>query len=383
MKKKPFFYYTFFPLLLMSAFSLSAFGQQQFTQVASRANSYCNSTCTLLDNPDLNKNPNALVMATPVTENGSNLNPHPIGVHFINEKWSIINLDQSAMPAGSKFNVQYFSTPDPAYQFVHTVNKENLKDNNTRSYIDHAGLNNNPEAQVKFIVNGIKAGYNLTQINIQYDNGAGQWYFFNTGNKPLDNNISINIVTGEKQATTSPAIAIIELTTTAQPTGTTPAITFSGNIQEIWMSVEGAQQGKFKGETTITNRLGKIQLTGFNFETAVPVEISSGLSTGKHINQPISVTKSFGPASLQCYKAFLTNESLKTITIEFYALDRSSQLQLVNTIKLTNARLIGFKQNRNAADEFINPKGFRLLEEIKFTYQKIEMTDAAGFTISD
>ena len=174
MKKKLSIYQHFFSMVLMPVVAFSANGQQQFIQVASKANSYCNATCTLLDITALNKNPAAIVFASPLIENEVNLNPHPIGVHFINEKWSIINLDQTAMSIGSRFNVQYFSTPDPAFQFVHTVSKENLKDNNTRSFIDHPGLNNKPDAKIQFIVNGIKGGYNLKEINIQYDNEAGQ-----------------------------------------------------------------------------------------------------------------------------------------------------------------------------------------------------------------
>ena len=171
----------------------SAYSQHQIIQIASRENSYCNSTCTLLDFPGLKKNPAALVFAFPVMLNGINTYPYPIDVHFINEKWAIINLDQSAMPAGSKCNVQYFSTPDPSYQFTHQLYQENPNDNNTSSVIDHPGHNNNPGAKFQFISNGNGNGNNLYDINIQYDNTTGQWYIHNTHRKSLDNNIVFNI----------------------------------------------------------------------------------------------------------------------------------------------------------------------------------------------
>ena len=373
MKQKLFFY----PIigLLITVTTFRANGQQQFIQVASKANSYCNSTCTLLDVAALNNNMTAIIMATPIIEKGINLNPHPIGVHYINNKWSILNLDQAAMPDGSKFNVQYFSTPDPDLQFVQRANEKNLQDKNTRSFINNSYLNNNPEAQFQFIVTGVGSGSVISEMSIKYDNTATQWYLYNTNGKPLDNSVACNIVISSKIKASVPTVAM------SQPAATTTAAIFIGRIQEIYMSVEGVQQGKFKGETSLPTQKGKMELTGFHFETNVPVDISSGLTTGKHITQPITVTKVFGPASLQLYNALLTNESLKTITIEFYAPQSGGVLKLVNTIKLTDARIISFRQNSVLYDVDLMKRG--MMEEIKFTYQKIEMADAAGFTVSD
>ncbi len=201
MKKRSSFCFHFFPLLLMTASVFFANGQQQYTQVASRENSYCNSTCTLINVSELNNNRIAVVIATPVMENGY-VYPHPIGVHFINDKWSIINLDQQSMPPGSKFTVQYFSKPNSEHQFVHTVSIENLTNNHTRSFIDHAGLNNNPEAQFRFISNGSGNGNNMYDIRIQYDTTAGEWYICSIKKRPLDTNIAFNIIIGSKSAVT-------------------------------------------------------------------------------------------------------------------------------------------------------------------------------------
>ncbi len=70
MKKQSSFYRTFFSLILLAITSFSANSQQQFIQIASKENSYCNSTCTLLDIPELNKNPGAVILATPINEDG-------------------------------------------------------------------------------------------------------------------------------------------------------------------------------------------------------------------------------------------------------------------------------------------------------------------------
>ena len=190
MKKRSSFYFLFFLFFLMAA---SANGQQEYTQVAAKDNSYCNSTCTLINIRELNGNRNAVVIATPIVENGYAYT-HPIGVHFINDKWSVINLDQQTMPPGSKFNVKYYAAPDPQLQFVHTVSSENLASNNTRSFIDHAGLNDNPRAQFRFISNGNGNGNNMFNIRIEFDSSAGKWYVYSIKKRPLDTNIAFNII---------------------------------------------------------------------------------------------------------------------------------------------------------------------------------------------
>ncbi len=376
MKKKISIYQHFFSLILMPVFAFSANGQQQFTQVAGKANSYCNSTCTLLDIPAINKNPAAILFATPVIENDINLNPHPVGVYYVNEKqsWSIINLDQAAMPPGSKFNVQYFSTPDAAYQFVHTVSKENLKDNNTRSFIDHPGLNNNPEAQFQYIIKLNGSGNNRDQVNTQYDAAAGKWYIYSAGKKALDYNIAFNISIGStgKPVRASASNAIVK-----QSVNTTPAA--FGKVQLILMTVERQPQIFFKGETTTPN---KIELKDFNFEVNTARDAATGMATGRRTNLPIVVNKIFGASSLQFYKALINNEALKTVTIEFYTTDAAGNNALVNTIKLINARVSGYKQNITSDQSGVTaPKG--LLDEIKLVFQSIEFNDASGFFVTD
>jgi len=362
-------------LLLLTLASFCVNAQQQFVQVANKANSYCNSTCTLLDDPALANTSTAIIIATPIIEKGINLDPHPIGVYYINKKWSIHNIDQVAMPEGSKFNVQYFLTPDPDLQFVQRANEKNLREKNTRSFIDNPFLNNNPEAQFQFIVTGVGSGSVISEISIKYDNVAGQWYMYNTNGRSLDITIACNIVVDTKGKINPPVVAM------SQSAPTTTAAIFYGNVRQILMTVEGVQQGKFKGETNISTQLGKSELMSFSFETTVPVDASSGQATGKHGNKPVTVTKLFGPASLQFYKAFLTNESLSTVTIEFYAAESTGMLKLVNTIKLTNVRLVGFRQTDIINDVELIKKG--LLDELKFTYQKIEMKDAGNLIVAD
>ena len=60
---------------------------------------------TLIDNPALNGNPNAIILVTHNYESSGVYNNHPIGVYYDGSKWTVYNQDMSAMPDGIKFNV--------------------------------------------------------------------------------------------------------------------------------------------------------------------------------------------------------------------------------------------------------------------------------------
>ena len=183
-------------LLFIFSFLNISFGhaQQKFTITSSRANNYCNTTCTRFDVPDLNDNPNAIIFITQVEVNGVNLNQHPICAYYISKQWSVVNIDYTTMPPGSQFSVEYYSKPDENH-FVHVVTAENLV--KKISYIDHAGLNNNPGAQFTFFQNwapSLRGGsMNRYEIKIQFDSVARKWYLFNINGRQLEYPLAYNI----------------------------------------------------------------------------------------------------------------------------------------------------------------------------------------------
>lgn len=184
-------------LFLLNLFVLTAAcsqAQQQFTITSSRANNYCNGTCTLFDNPELNGNPTAVIFITPVEANGINLNPHPICAYYNGKQWSVMNIDNATIPPGAQFNVQYYARPDDNH-FVHIVTKENLVKNN--SYIDNSGFNGNANVQFLFFQNAAPnvrgGGVNKAEIKFQYDEAAGKWYMTNSKGNTLDYATGYNI----------------------------------------------------------------------------------------------------------------------------------------------------------------------------------------------
>ncbi len=173
-------------LILLIALSASAgHSQQQLTHTVTAANRNCNSVCSVLDVPDLNNNPAAVVFVTPVG-NARDLNPHPIGAYYMYlKKWSIFNLDGVAIPEGAKYKVEYYANSGPD-RFVYTVPRQvHLSD---IPYIDREGLNGNPNAQLRLFPTSHPthgALYNRDDVKAEYDAGVGKWYVVNLNGKPV------------------------------------------------------------------------------------------------------------------------------------------------------------------------------------------------------
>ena len=343
---------------LITTTALRASSQKIVTIISSKENNYCNGTCTLLNIPELSNNPNAIIMVTPIAE-GS----HPIAAYYIKLKkdtlqWSILNLDNAVMQSGTQFRVQYYTQPDTTH-FVHIVTRDNLKKQG--SYIDHEGLNNNPNAQIQFFQNlapAIRGGIaNNYDLKIQYDTDAGKWYMFNNNTQPLGYATAYNIAF-------SPGTYSSPKFDTAVTSVSSNAVKASKNIgpgQSIWITVTGAKQGLFKGESSGKVLGNRIMLTSFEMEVTSGSDILSGLSTGKKNYTPILIQKTIGPTSLQFLQALISNENLTKVTIE--VLDANNKPAY--TIILINAHVNSCKHSfTNGKDEPI--------DLIKLTFQKIE-----------
>ncbi len=207
-------------LIISILFTFSSEAQQTFSITSSRANNYCNTSCTLLDNPDLNGNPAAIIFITPVEVNGINLNPHAVCAYYINKKWSVINIDHSTMAPGSQFDVTYYSKPDDTH-FVHVVTSQTLV-KYKNSYIDHAGLNDNPGVQFNVMQNWSPAVWggniNRNEIKIQYDAEARKWFISNANEKYLEFPVAYNImISNTGNSVTSPDLKSIQRTTKISP----------------------------------------------------------------------------------------------------------------------------------------------------------------------
>ena len=353
--------------------------QKQFTITSSRANNYCNSTCTLLDNPDLNGNPTAIVFVTPVEVNGINLNPHPICAYYNGKQWSVFNIDNSTIVPGAQFNVEYYSKPDDTH-FVHVVAKENLVKNN--SYIDHAGLNGNPRAQFQLFQNASPnvrgGGVNKDEIKTAYDEAAGKWFIAKTNANTLDLATGYNIsISSEMDSKSSPITSLPGKTPApVSSTGSFTPFTKANNFgQRVFVTVLGQTQGQFAGE------LGTARMEVFDFEmeTNTPRDMATGQASGRRQHLPVMFQKSTGAASIQFYKAIATNERLTSVVFEVYepSANGSGATVLSYKVVLTNGSVSGFKQSFTDGG-----KGF--MDSIKLIFQSKELVFInGGLTATD
>lgn len=188
--------------------SLSSQAQQQYTQTVTPQNRNCNSGCSVIDIPALANNTAAIIMITPVSVNGANPNPHPIGAYYMYlNKWSVFNLDATAIAVGATFNVEYYLNPD-SNRFVYVVpQRVNIND---VSYIDRTGLNNNPNAQIRvfphvsYVSGALGNTWNKDAVKVQYDAAVSKWFIANVNNTPVPSASAYNVVFSNGSGNTNP-----------------------------------------------------------------------------------------------------------------------------------------------------------------------------------
>lgn len=158
---------------------------------------------TLLDNPNTNNNPNALVFVTANWDPGGTymgFDDHQTGVLYdsLVGKWAIYNEDGASMPIGASFNVMALYNPEPTGSpFVHTVTSANT----WAGYItllNNPSLNGHPNANFQVTPNESPGGgggvANNHPIGVWYSYLYGQWTIYNEDLASLPIGASFNVV---------------------------------------------------------------------------------------------------------------------------------------------------------------------------------------------
>jgi hypothetical protein len=180
--------------------TLASLPGMQFVHTAAVGNIISN--WTLIDNPLINGDPNAIIF---VTQNwnpggeGDVYNDKSIGVWYddVFEQWAVFNQDESPMPEGAAFNVLI---PDADLSvFVHTASVANIAGNWTD--IDHPLTNNNPDALV-FVTQNWNPGnvggtYNDHPIGVWYNNLTDKWSIFNQDIANMPSGAAFNVLVSD------------------------------------------------------------------------------------------------------------------------------------------------------------------------------------------
>lgn len=150
-----------------------------------------------------------------------------------------------------------------------------------------------------------------------------------------------------------------------------------------YLKLKGQKQGDIKGDVTQKGREGKILVMAFDHEVQTPRDPASGLPTGKRMHRPFTITKEIDKSSPLLYSALVNNENLTVWELQCFAAESSGVEVNTYTVTLTNARIVDITSTmlNNKIPE--NAK-MPLMEEVSFTYQKIQWTwVSGGITSSD
>ncbi|MBZ5638486.1 MAG: type VI secretion system tube protein Hcp [Acidobacteriia bacterium] len=150
---------------------------------------------------------------------------------------------------------------------------------------------------------------------------------------------------------------------------------------EFYVTIEGTKQGKFKGESSRDAHKDKIEGLAFEWKVQSPRDIATGQASGKRQHLPIKITKEWGAASPQILQALCSNEVMKNILFEFIRTTPEGAEEIHHTIKLLNATIsevhpfIEMTKHEERTD-------VHELEEVSFTYQRVEVENKTGKTMA-
>jgi type VI secretion system secreted protein Hcp len=145
---------------------------------------------------------------------------------------------------------------------------------------------------------------------------------------------------------------------------------------EFYVTIEGSKSGIIKGDVVRRGHEDKIAGLSFDYEVLVEQSSSgSGQAAGKRRHMPITISKRWDVATPRLLQALVTGEALKSVLIEFEGTDRKTGKNAIyQTVKLTNAAITNILQYADADTGE--------LEDVSFTFQKIEIENKIGKTVA-
>lgn len=146
-----------------------------------------------IDHASVNNKPGARIFVTPVWEQSTDYNNHPVGVVYINNRWEIINLNKSNLPVGLKFNV--IVSTNNLQSFNHTSSAaEIIADYST---MDDAKINGKPSVRIIATPNLGTSDAVITNpavIGLWYKAPPGKWTIFNENGDVMPEGAGYNIL---------------------------------------------------------------------------------------------------------------------------------------------------------------------------------------------
>ena len=167
----------------------------------------------------------------------------------------------------------------------------------------------------------------------------------------------------------------------ARPPATAPSpmLVQAGGPTQCRMAIRGTKQGQFKGQSTGRGQEKWIPCSQFLLSLTAPRDNATGVASGRRQYSPIVVTKDWGAASPQIMSAAATNELLPSVEFEFLRTNAQGMEYVFQTVTLTHPTISAFKEYIGFPDAG-EPPNPHPLEDVSFTFQKIEVTNNDGKT---
>lgn len=141
---------------------------------------------------------------------------------------------------------------------------------------------------------------------------------------------------------------------------------------EFYVTIDGAQQGTFMGDSNRPAHQGKIVGLAFNYEVSAARDVETGQTAGNNRHSPLTITKHWGPSTPQIFQALLTNEVLKSVLLEFVHTAPDGTEYVSHEITLSDATIIKIRQHTDA--------DMLKLEDVSFIFKKIKIENKDGKT---
>jgi len=142
----------------------------------------------------------------------------------------------------------------------------------------------------------------------------------------------------------------------------------------FFVTIQGAKQGAFRGDSANPAHRNQIEGLRFSIQLSSPRDASSGQAIGKHQYSPVTFTKLWDGASPQILSAAATNEVLTDVQFDFVKIAPDGKEYVYQTVKLAQASISSVRQYLGVPGSG-DPTDPRPLEDISFTFRKIEITN--------
>ena len=149
----------------------------------------------------------------------------------------------------------------------------------------------------------------------------------------------------------------------------------------FFVTIQGATQGVFKGDSAYTAHRNQIEGVRFSFQVSSPHDPSTGQVTGRRQYTPVAFTKLWDVASPQILTAAATNEALISVVFEFVKVGSDGKEYVYQTVKLSQASISAVRQYLSVPGSG-DPSDPRPLEDVSFVFRKIEVTNTTSDGVS-